>query len=250
MTTTLQIADRTIAAEELISLLAHYQIIPQVICENIIDRAIDSVQCTPDEIAQACAEFCQQRQLNSDAIQQSWMQQYGLDQQQLEQLATRRLRINKFKQQMWAHKLESYFLQRKRQLDQIIYSIIQVEDREIASELFFRIQEGEQSFSELARLYSQGPMHGVVGPIELGQLPVGLREFLYTRPIGEIQPPVASGEFQVIVRVERLIPAQLDEPMRQRLLHEQFEAWFDAQVEQLPTGDKIWMGALPKDSVH
>jgi parvulin-like peptidyl-prolyl isomerase len=243
MSTTLQIDNRTITAEELVSLLTHYQIIPQVICESIIDRAIATIECTPEETAAACAEFSQQRQLASDTELQTWLWHYGLDQTQIERLATRRLRIDKFKQQMWGHRLESYFLKRKDQLDQIIYSVIQVENRDMASELFFRIHEGEQSFAEVARLYSQGPVGGVIGPIEFGKLPVGLREFLYTRPIGEVQPPVAFGESQIIVRVERVIPATLDETMRERLLQEQFAAWFDAQVEQLPDPDKIWMGA-------
>jgi parvulin-like peptidyl-prolyl isomerase len=243
MPTTLQIDNRTIAAEELVPLLAHYQIIPQVICESIIDRAIAAIECTPEEIATACAEFCQQRQLTSDTEIQAWLLQYGLDQTQLERLATRRLRIDKFKQQTWGCKLESYFLKRKDDLDQIIYSIIQVKTRDIANELFFRIQEGEQSFADLARLYSQNLTDGLVGPIEFGKLPAGLREYLHTRPVGQVQPPVTFGDSQIIVRVERVIPAVLDATMRQGLLHEQFAAWFDAQVEQLPNSDKIWMGA-------
>jgi hypothetical protein len=41
------------------------------------------------------------------------------------------------------------------------------------------------------------------------------------------------GEWLLIVRLEKLMPAQLDESMRQRLLGELFEAWLQEQLSQL-----------------
>jgi hypothetical protein len=63
---------------------------------------------------------------------------------------------------------------------------------------------------------------------------------LHTSPIGRVQPPVLIGEWQVIVRVEHIIPAQLDEPMRQRLLKEQFEQWLQDQMMELGDRDRVW----------
>lgn len=42
---------------------------------------------------------------------------------------------------------------------------------------------------------------------------------------GQLWPPLRLGEWLLIVRLEKLLPAQLDEPMRQSLLNELFEAW-------------------------
>jgi parvulin-like peptidyl-prolyl isomerase len=168
-----------------------------------------------------------------------------LSQEQLEQLATRRLRVEKFKQASWGHTLESYFLKRSRQLDQVIYSFLRTRYRGLANEFYFRIREGEQSFAELAREYSQGPeahTGGLIGPVELGTLLPNLAELLCTSQVGEVQLPVGFGEWQVIVRVEKWIPARLDDKIRQRLLQENFEAWFQEQLHQLPHQDQIWMG--------
>ena len=38
----------------------------------------------------------------------------------------------------------------------MVYSLIRSKDPGVAQELYFRIQEGENTFSELARQYSQG----------------------------------------------------------------------------------------------
>lgn len=248
MTTVLQIGNRTLTAEEIIPLLASYRLIPQLLCESIIDQAIAPISCTLEEATRACQELYQQWGLTSERQRQAWRSHYGLSQEQLEQLATRRLRVEKFKQASWGHTLESYFLKRSRQLDQVIYSFLRTRYRGIANEFYFRIREGEQSFAELACEYSQGPeahTGGLMGPVELGTLHPNLAELLCTSQVGEVQPPVGFGEWQVIVRVEKWILARLDDKIRQRLLQEKFEAWFQEQLHQLPYQDQIWMGVAP-----
>jgi len=245
MTKFLQIANRTLTAEEIIPLLASHKLIPQLLCELIIDQAIAPISCTPEETADACQQFYQHWGLTSEAQRQAWRVQYHLSHKQLELMATRKLRVQKFKQVTWGHKLESYFLKRKSQLEQVIYSLIRTKEKGIANELYFRIKEGEQSFAELASQYSSGPeakTGGMLGPVELGTLHPKLAGLLYANQPAQVLPPLPFGEWQVILRVEKLIPAQLDDSMRQRLLQEQFEAWFQEQVKRLSDPEKIWMG--------
>ncbi|MGI2904669.1 peptidylprolyl isomerase [Tolypothrix sp. VBCCA 56010] len=248
MTTVLQIGDRTIKSEEIIPLMAGYKILPQLLCESIIDQAIVDIDCTPEETESACQQFYQNWHLTDNAQKETWLKRYGMSQQQLESLATRSLRIEKFKQQTWGHKLESYFLQRKGQLDQASYSLLRVKDQGLANELYFRIKEGEQSFAELAFKYSQGAeaqTGGLMRAVELGTLHPHLAELLRISQVGEVWTPLAFGEWYAIVRLEKLIPAQLDEAMRQRLLQENFQAWFQEKLRQLSPQDQIWMGVKP-----
>jgi parvulin-like peptidyl-prolyl isomerase len=175
--------------------------------------------------------------LTDKTQQQAWLERYGISQEHLKVLTTRRLRIEKFKQATWGNKLESYFLKRKGQLDQAIYSLLRTKDVGIAQELYFRIQEREQSLAELAKAYSQGPeaqTSGVVGPVELGSLHPNLAKLLRVSQPGQLWSPMQLGEWLVIVRLEKLIPAQLNKFMRQRLLRELFEAWLQEQLSQLP----------------
>jgi len=249
MNTVLQLGERTLTGEEIIPLLASYKILPQLLCESIIDQAIASYSCMPEETASACQQFYQQWELTDDAQRQAWVARYGMNQEHLELLATRSLRVAKFKQATWGHKLESYFLRRKGQLDRVVYSLILTNDKWIANELYFRIKEGEQTFAELAKQYSEGSeaqMGGLIGPVELCTLPPNLAQMLYTSQPGQLWEPLPFGEGMAIVRLEKIIPAQLNESMRQRLLNEQFEAWFQEQLKQLPHTDRIWMGTATK----
>lgn len=235
MTAVLKVGSRTIKAEEIIPLLAGYQLLQPLLRAIIIDEAISEIDCTPDEKAQALAQFAQQNQLTSPEAKQTWLSRQGMTEEQLEEQALRGLKIEKFKQDIWGHKLESYFLNRKGKLDRVIYSLIRNQDPGVIQELYFRVNEGEQSFAELAREYSQGPeaqTGGLIGPVEMSTPHPAIAQILSSSQPGDVCPPKRLGEWYVVVRLEKFIPAQLDEPMRQRLLNECFTAWLSEQLNQ------------------
>ena len=235
MDSVLRIGDRTITAEEIIPLLAGYQLLTPLLRELIIDQEIAGIDCTPEELDQARKHFFEQNQITSEDAKQAWLTQRKMTAEQLEALASRGLKVEKFKQATWGHKLESYFLGRKAQLDRVIYSLIRSQDPGIIQELFFRIQEGEQSFAELAREYSQGPeaeTGGLIGPVELSTPHPAVAQMLRLSKPGQLSPPTRLGEWFVIVRLEKFMPAQLDAPMRQRLLNECFATWLSEQLNQ------------------
>lgn len=236
MTVVLQVGNRSIHADEIVPLMAGYQMLPQFLQEILLDEATASIECTPEEVVAAHQQFYTQNQITTDEARQSWLQRYGMTQEQLESLATRELRIEKYKQITWGPKLESYFLNRKDKLDKVIYSLIRTQDIGIAQELYFRILEGEQSFAELARAYSQGPeaqTDGLIGPVELSVPHPTLAQILTLSQPGQLSPPTRVGEWIVLVRLEKFIPAQLDDPMRRRLLNECFNSWLQEQLNQL-----------------
>lgn len=217
-----------LTTEALLPLLGRYQMVSQLRREILIDQAIANIFCTPEEIANARQQFCQQRQIDTESTLNAWLMEHYLTPEDLDNLVVRSQRIEKFKQQTWEHHLESYFLKRKRQLDRLVYLLLRTRDPYLAQELFLRIQGNEQSFVDLARGYSQGSeaqTGGFVGPVEAGTLHPNLVQRLITSQPGKLLPPMQMGDWIVIVQLEKIIPAQLDTVMRQRLLNELFENW-------------------------
>ncbi len=242
MAKNLQVNNQIITTGKLVTLLANYQMLPQFLRQIITDQAIGSISCTPEEKISACQQFYQRYQLTSESERQKLLELYEMSPEELETLTIREFRIEKFKRATWGHQLESYFLCRKSLLDKVIYSLIQTKDVGVAKELYFRIQEGEQSFSELAREYSQSSeaqTGGLVGPIELGKISSKLAQMLYVSQTGQLWPPTYLGEWIVIVRLEQLIPAVLDEAMCQQLLNELFERWVQEQLVNLTNSGLI-----------
>jgi len=241
MTEVLQIGNRTIQANELIPLLASYQMLPQLQRELIIDEAIASVECTPEEISHAQQQFYTERQLKTDADIKAWMAYHGITADQLESVTIRKLKIEKFKIATWGNKIESFFFQNKAKLDKVIYSLLRTQDIGLVQELYFRLQAKEQSFAEVAKEYSQGPeaqTGGLVGPVELQAIHPGMVQLLSSSQPGQVLPPARIAEWVVILRLEKFIPAQLDEPMKARLLNELFEAWLQEQQKQIQSNSQ------------
>lgn len=236
MAALLQVHNRSITAEEIIPLLTSYQMLPRLLVEIVIDQAIASITCTSEEIANNYQLFCEKNQITSETDRKAWLERYRMTAEQLEALAIRGLKIEKFKQANWGHKLESYFLSCKSQLDKVTYSLIRTKDMGVAQELYFRIQEEEQSFAELAREYSQGSESqsgGIIGPVELSIVHPTLAKMLTVSQPGQLWPPMPLREWVVLVRLEKFISAQLDNSMSQRLLNELFADWLQVQLNQL-----------------
>jgi parvulin-like peptidyl-prolyl isomerase len=213
-----------LTAPEVLELLGKYQLIPPLLKEVVIDQAIAQIECTPQEEQLACEQLAQQYQ---------GRQEQNISSEQLNTMAIRQLKLEKFKEATWGQDLHSYFFQRKSQLDRVIYSLITTYEIGIAQEIYFRIQEGEQSFAQLAREYAQGTeaqTDGLVGPVELQSLHPRLIQILSVSQPQQLSPPNQIGEWIVIVRLEKLLPAQLDRPMHQRLLNERFQSWLQAQI--------------------
>jgi len=61
-------------------------------------------------------------------------------------------KIEKFKQETWGHKLEAYFLDRKAQLDKVIYSLIRTQDMELPRNSISGFKQ-EQSFAGLVSIH-------------------------------------------------------------------------------------------------
>jgi ABC-type multidrug transport system fused ATPase/permease subunit len=97
--------------------------------ETIIDEVIAGISCTPEEISNACESVYRHFALSNEVEKNVWLSRYSLNHEQLQLLATRKLRIEKFKQVNWGNKIDSYFLQSKRNLDKVIYSLIQTKNQ-------------------------------------------------------------------------------------------------------------------------
>lgn len=236
MTTLFKAGEEKIQPTEMLEMMTRYQLMPQFLRGLIIDRAIADIPYTEEEMLFAVSQIEAQYQLNSPEAKAAWLQQQGITAEQLQELSVRPLRVEKYKQANWGNKVENYFLTRKPYLDQVVYSLIRTKDLGLANEIYFRIQEGEQSFAELAEKYSQGPeakTGGLLGPVPIKQPHPLIGQLLAVSQPGQLWPPRALAEWFVIIRLEKNIPAQLDDAMRRRLLDEMFENWLGEQIQEM-----------------
>jgi parvulin-like peptidyl-prolyl isomerase len=239
MTQRLTIGGRTFEDHELLPLMDHYGLVPQLVREVLVDQAVaewedGGATIDPEAEAAFVQQFLEQRQLTTPEARQAWAQQQGRPAQDLDRVARRQFKLEAYKSATWGHRAESHFLQRKTRLDRVIYSLLRVKDAAVAQELYFRLQNGEDSFSSLAGHYSQGPeanTGGLIGPIDIGSCHPNLGQMLSMSQPNQLWPPTRVEDWWLIARLEKFLPAQLDEPMRRRLVDELFNTWLQEQVQ-------------------
>lgn len=72
MTLVVQTGNQTLSSQEIIPLLTRYQMLPQLLCERLIDRAIAFIECTKAQKSNACQQFYRQHHLTTEAEHQNW----------------------------------------------------------------------------------------------------------------------------------------------------------------------------------
>jgi PPIC-type PPIASE domain len=231
-----RLCQNTMSGEELTSLLQKFWMLPQLQRELILDAELGAVNCSQEEIFGAYKAFYHKYQINSDADRAAWLERNNCSLAQFEHSVLSTLKLDRFKQLTFNGKVDSYFLQRKSQLDRAVYSLLRVKDPHLAQELFFRIQAGEATFSELVKEYSGGQEAengGRVGPHELSVPHPMLAQKLGTLKPGQLSTPLQIADWFVVVKLEKYLPAQLDKVMKARLIDELYEQWIQAKLAQL-----------------
>jgi parvulin-like peptidyl-prolyl isomerase len=216
-----RLSQNLISGEEVVELLQQYRLLSQLQRELIIDTELESIECTAEEIFSAYKAFYHHQQINSDRDRATWLEQNHFTLSQRETFGS---------------KVDSYFLQRKSQLDRASYSLLRVKDFHLAQELFFRLEAGEATFPELVKQYSQGQeaeTGGSIGPHELSIPHPILVQKIRSLKLGQLAPPLQIAEWFVVIRLDKFFSAQLDEKMRERLIEEIYDRWTQNQLNQL-----------------
>ena len=214
--------------------LASWGLLRQARREAAIDDCLHSIPPPPAEQLKAMLEqWCQQQRIDSPQTLQRWQQQQGLSPEQWQQFVARRWRWLLWCEQNLEAKLNSHYLERKSQLDQVSYSLLRVKDQHLANELHLRIKEGEASFEEIASEYSEGPERqqgGRLGPVPLSQPHPMLAKLLQVSTPGQLWPAKQLEDWWIVVRLEELHCTELTDSLKQRLLFELGDQHLEEQL--------------------
>jgi parvulin-like peptidyl-prolyl isomerase len=225
----LQTQDNQISSDSLLQQLSDSQLLPQLLREIIIEETIDRVAREYQiELTPTLAEF---EPLYHQVAKITPFQ--GMNSEQLAAITTRTLKLQKFKQAGWGHKVSSYYEIVKDRFQQVSYSILLVEDCLIAQELFFRVQSCEQPFADLAIEYSQdrsAQNGGSIGSILLKEVDPNIVGILDRLKPGELSTLFQLDGYYGFIRLNEMKLPQLDENMHQLLLDELFEDWLQTQL--------------------
>lgn len=225
---------------ELRSLIRRCELVPALLRRQIEEEITTLVVPDLEPSDELWKSFRNKQKLKEDDALDCWLDQRGWSHRDLCLHLLRPIALYRFKEQRYGPGVEEQFLVRKNDLDTVIYSLLRVKDAGLARELWISLSEGETTFAEVASRHSDGPeanTKGVIGPLLLGSVEPILAERLRSLRVGQVRPPVSMGGWQVLLRLESLSPARLDQPTRDKLLDEQFEIWIRQRVDAILAGE-------------
>jgi len=220
---------------EVTALLGRHELLRPLIERIARADAVEGEAFDPALLQQQLEEFCRQRRLQSQEDLSIELRKLGLTEADMRWKLSLHQRIQRHCDEHYRHKAEARFLQRKNDLDQVVYSLIRVKDPMLAQELYFRIAAGEATFSELASTYAEGPeksSHGIIGPAPLSKGHPALAERLRVVPPGTLLEPFAVADWHLVVRLEQYTPATFDEQIAAKMAAELFEEDVQAEVSR------------------
>jgi parvulin-like peptidyl-prolyl isomerase len=215
--------------------LARLGLLEPYIRANLLALAASDVALSDEQIDAARQAFCRQHQIRDAEALKAWAVAHMLSPAALEAQMRQSLQLQLLCQGDFSAKAEARFLQRKNQLDRVVYSLLRLRDGGLARELYLRIDDGDANFADLAARYAEGPeqaTRGIVGPVPLTQAHPALVDRLRTAPPGVVLEPFQIESWWLVVRLESLTSATFDEATAARMAEELFEQWISEQVER------------------
>lgn len=208
----------------------------------VLDEIAAVISLQPEEEKALIRKYMESQEVSSDEELVSWLQQKRLDFDDLRYFATKSERVQRWQQRQYGQEAEIRFLERKLELDRVVYSLIRVSSQELAEEFYHRLKAGEADFPELALNYSEGQeknTRGLIGPVPLAAGHPELANKLRISRPGQLWPPFLVVDVWLVLRFERLLPAKLDNEMRRRMIEELFQVWFRDRVQLLIDGEPL-----------
>ena len=146
------------------------------------------------------------------------------------------VRLQKLMEERYRDQLEPYFLDRRKDLEQVVYGLIRLKNQGAAEELYLRLIDDHVNFHELAKEHSLGEeryTHGLVGPMVMSQPHPTIRAVLETLKVGEVHAPFRVDQWVLLVRMEHRQPASLTDATRIQLLQELLQQEVDESLDAL-----------------
>ena len=208
----------------------------------ILDEIVNVIELPADLEKSLIRKYLETQSVNSDEEMAKWLDNKRISFKDLRCFATKAERLKQWQLRRYGDEAEIRFLERKLELDHVVYSMLRLPNQDLAEELYYRIKHGEADFSDLAEQFSQGKeknTRGLIGPIPLAAGHPDLTAKLRIGKPNQMWQPFKISDMWIVLRFEKLLPAKLDQSTRNRMVEELFQAWFKERVQLLMDGEPL-----------
>ena len=210
-------------------------VLRQLIRSELISSHLSNIFIEKALIEETKKIYIQKLGLNEESSFQNWLKNNALSDEDFEEISLSQIKIQKFCCENFDHKIEAHFLKRKENLDEVVYSLIRVQDFFKAREFYLRIKDNKADFGQIAANYSEGiekKTRGIIGPYPIKNAHPLLAQQLRTHEVGKVISPFEIDGSFLVARVEYYERATLNDVMREKMREELFNIFIESEVEK------------------
>tara|TARA_B100000475_G_scaffold197979_1_gene177864 strand:- start:2735 stop:3484 length:750 start_codon:yes stop_codon:yes gene_type:complete len=203
--------------------------------EIIMADMIKNLSLNNDDKKKGLKAFMDINNLKNKEQLEEFRTRKGLGIKALEWKILKPIKIQNLASNLFSIHANSRFEKRKDSLDLVVYSMLRTKEKELALELYLRIESNEFEFSTIAHEYSQGEekiTKGIIGPIPFSQGNPFLMNKLKSLRQGELMEPFALDGWWIVLRLENLISAKFSESVKLQMCIEMFEEFLNSESEK------------------
>ena len=207
--------------------------LPNLIRNFLIDKITSDISLEQDIYDNEIKKFYFKNDILNKKDLDNILKTKGISEEELHYQITLPLKVSKYAQQNFENQIESYFLERKDFLDEYTFNIIRLKNKDLAYELYFRIDSEESDFLKLSETYSYYSSlypKGLFGPKNLqGMNTLIVNKLIHASPNDLIQP-FQVDEWWIILKLINKKKAKLDNPTCNMLFIEIFNKFINNLV--------------------
>ena len=194
------------------------------------------IQVEEEEIQKESEQLRLEHKLVKAKDTWNWLTKHHLSLNEFEELVHDKILYQKLANHLFSTQVERVFYE--HQVDYVAavtYEII-FDDRDLALELFYALEEGEVTFQQIARLYipelELRRAGGYQGIRRRGEFRPEIAAAVFAATPPEIIKPITTPKGVYLILVEEIIQPKLDEQLRQTIITNLFIAWLKQQLEK------------------
>lgn len=208
---------------------------------QFVERAVDAalirqaaarrgVAATDDELQTEADRFRAERELFDAAATEAWLAHSRLSFADWEAWLEERVTTRRLREALTADKVEEHFAVNRLAFDEADISRIVVGDEDVAQELRAQIVDDAADFHALARRHSADaatrPAGGYAGTVRRADLEAAAEAAIFGAQPETVLGPFREGRGEwVLVKVDAVRRARLDDALRERIKDQLFAEW-------------------------
>jgi parvulin-like peptidyl-prolyl isomerase len=212
------------------------QLVKGIARRKIIKQQVAKAEIEPSaaELQQAADQFRTINHLESAEATNKWLQDNCLSVDDFEDMVTQDLVSHQLAHHLFGDRVEQFFHQNFLDYSAATFYEIILEDRDLAMEIFYSLQEGDLSFADVAYQYISDPelrrRGGYVGTVGRKQLRPEISAAIFAAKPPQLIKPAITAVGVHLIQVVEIIEPKLDERLYQQILADMFDRWLSEEI--------------------